>query len=88
MPTLGPLVLPIAIAVAAAGILIVLTPRLLRNGTSKRSAGAALEIPCTVCQQTLTILQADLEPITGPEVALVVRERSAAQGRQRVLTIS
>ncbi len=82
MPSLGPLVLPIAIAVAAAGILIVLTPRLLRSGTSKRFAGAALEIPCTVCQQKMTISKADLEPITGPEAALVVRERSAAQGRR------
>ncbi len=32
MPALGPLVLPITIAVAAVGILIVLAPRLLRSG--------------------------------------------------------
>ena len=82
MPSLGPLVLPIAIAVAAAGVLIVLTPRLLQKGKPKRFAGTPLEMPCTVCQQNLVVPQADLETITGPEVALVVRECSAAEGRK------
>lgn len=82
MQSLGPLVLPIAIAVAAAGILIVLTPRLLRKGNVKPFGGAALEVPCTVCQKRLVIPRADLESISGPEAALVVRECLAAGGRR------
>ncbi|MDK1021190.1 MAG: hypothetical protein QGD90_06095 [Candidatus Hydrogenedentes bacterium] len=82
MPALGPLVLPITIAVAAVGILIVLTPRLLRTGKGRQAKGVAFEMPCTVCQQRLAIPQADLEAIVGSEVALVVRECAAAQGKR------
>ncbi len=82
MPELGPLVLPIAIAVAAVGTLIVLTPRLLRTEKGKQAKGLPFEMPCTVCQQKLVIAQADLETITGPEVALVVRECRGAEGKR------
>ncbi len=82
MPSLEHLVLPLTIVVAAAGILVVLTPRLLRRGKPKQSAGAAFEMLCTVCQQKLVVPQADLEAIVGSEVALVVRECSAAEGHK------
>lgn len=81
MPALGPLVLPITIAVAAVGILIVLAPRLLRSGKGMQAKGAAFEMPCTVCQQTLVVAPADLASIRGPEMALVVRECKGAEGR-------
>lgn len=81
MAALGPLVLPITIAVAAVGILLALTPRLLRPGKGRQAKGIAFEMPCTVCQQKLVIPPSDLASIRGPEMALVVRECKAAEGR-------
>lgn len=82
MPSLGPLILPLTIVAAAVGILLVLTPRLLRRRPPKQSARRALEMPCTVCQQKLVVPLADLESITGPEIALIVRECSASAGHK------
>lgn len=82
MPPFGTLVIPITLAVAAAGILIVLTPFVLRKANLKGAAGKTLEMMCTVCQQNLVISLGGMETITGSEMALVVRECSAAEGQR------
>jgi len=81
MPALGPLILPITLVFLAIGLLAVLTPRLFRAGTKRHQTQHSAEMACSVCQQTLVIAPADLRPISGAEVALVVRECRSAEGR-------
>ena len=78
---MGPLVLPIAIVLAAVCILVVLTPRLMRAGKGDLEARRSHEMRCTVCQQPLVIAPGQFETISGPEVALVVRESTKVEGR-------
>lgn len=74
------LILPIAIAVFAASILIVLTPYLLR-GNRGHGGPRRTQITCSVCHNELQVHAEDLERITGSDVALIAREYPAAQGR-------
>lgn len=77
---MGPLALPIAIVILTVGILIVLTRRLMRSSRGGIGPSKAIQMPCTVCQQSLVIAPGQLTVITGPEVALVVRETAGAEG--------
>ena len=81
MPEVSALIVPVTIAVAAAGVLVVLTPRLLRGASGTTYGRGALEMACTVCQQPLVIPADALSKVSGSEMALIVRERPDAHGR-------
>ncbi len=80
MPSIGALVIPITLAVAVAGILVVLYPMLRRRGAPKFVPSRTLEMQCTVCQQNLVMPLSEMEKITGPEMALVQRESKESVG--------
>ena len=76
------LALSIALAVAAAGVLVVLTPYVLPQTAAKKRKAALLEMTCSVCQQRLVIPSREIEIVTGAERALIVRERPVTAERK------
>lgn len=70
------LILPASVAVFAIGVLVVLTPRLVRNPRQQR-----IEFSCPVCQHTLRTAAAELLQVDAQETGFVVRERPEAYGR-------
>src|SRR5690606_7280612 len=67
--------LPTIIATVGSIIVIVMTLREWRatGGGIGRSAAALHDIPCTLCRRSMHIQRADLKPLTGVEVGLVVQ---------------
>src|SRR5690606_38230285 len=71
------------IATVGSIIVIVMTLREWRatGGGIGRSAAALHDIPCTLCRRSMHIQRADLKPLTGVEVGLVVQAIPEASGR-------
>jgi len=70
------LLLPISVAVFAVGVIIELTPRLVRNPRQQ-----LIRFACPICQHTLESAAAKLYKIDAQETGFVVRERPEAYGR-------
>lgn len=75
MSDISQLVFPISMAVLAIGVLIVLTPHLLKASGKVSTMRQRFDWSCPICQRELTIEPDQLNEIDGPEVALIVRDR-------------
>ncbi len=82
MSSFSPFIVPVTFAFAAAGIVLVLLIAGVQRGGERRTRRVnTVEMACTSCQRELVIAPGELDPISGAESALVVRERPEVSGR-------
>ncbi len=70
------LIVPITLAVFAIGVIVVLTPRVVRSKQDQRIA-----MMCPLCQHPIRSSVGELARLTPNETGFVVRERPEAYGR-------
>ncbi len=70
------LILPLTIAAFAIGVVVVLTPYIVKSKVTQ-----VIDVPCSVCQRRLSAVVRDLTRLDPADTGFVVRERPGVYGR-------